>query len=213
MATFKPQEPITTTTPQVEAENLQPGVHKFQLVVEDEAGNRSQPATAIVKVVATTNLVGVPQVVSLQVEAAECLLVAAGLKFEIADFIITTTVAEHLVLKQEPAAGAHVERGSVVRLTISSHSSIEVPHLIGQALGDAQKILRGLGLRALPRTACRLAWVEKLLRRIGLQLINTAQDAGSVLNAVVIRQQPAAGQTVPLKSVVQVFVSRRGRVF
>jgi YVTN family beta-propeller protein len=50
MATFTPQTPIVTESPLIEVEGLQPGQHRFQLVVEDEQGNRSQPSVASVTV-------------------------------------------------------------------------------------------------------------------------------------------------------------------
>ena len=48
MAIFKPGEPIDTDTATIEVTAnadlpLRPGRHQFQLVVEDDAGNRSDP--------------------------------------------------------------------------------------------------------------------------------------------------------------------------
>jgi hypothetical protein len=51
MPTFKPKTPVVTETPLVVVEGLEPGEHTFQLEVEDDAGNRSQPFTASVRVV------------------------------------------------------------------------------------------------------------------------------------------------------------------
>jgi hypothetical protein len=50
MPEFKPGQPVETTTPDVEvtvAPNapLPAGRHRFQLVVEDDSGNRSEPST------------------------------------------------------------------------------------------------------------------------------------------------------------------------
>ncbi|MCP5152192.1 MAG: hypothetical protein H6983_23830 [Ectothiorhodospiraceae bacterium] len=50
MAKFVPGEPVTTETATVEVTQsledfLPPGRHRFQLVVEDDAGNRSDPDT------------------------------------------------------------------------------------------------------------------------------------------------------------------------
>jgi DNA-binding beta-propeller fold protein YncE len=50
MAIFAPNVPVVTATPTVEVEGLSPGPHRFQLVVEDESGNRSQPSIAAVTV-------------------------------------------------------------------------------------------------------------------------------------------------------------------
>lgn len=50
MPTFTLNVPIVTDTPTITVEGLQPGQHQFQLVVEDDAGNRSVPATAVITV-------------------------------------------------------------------------------------------------------------------------------------------------------------------
>jgi|GEM_PF-1724833 len=52
MAVFTPNTPITTRVPEVAVENkLAPGRYRFQLVVEDEQGNLSQPAIQVVTVI------------------------------------------------------------------------------------------------------------------------------------------------------------------
>jgi DNA-binding beta-propeller fold protein YncE len=50
MPRFNPNVPISTTTPTIVVEDMPPGQHRFQLVVEDEAGNRSAPDTRFVTV-------------------------------------------------------------------------------------------------------------------------------------------------------------------
>lgn len=50
MAIFKPNTPISTDTPTIEVEELPPGKHRFQLVVEDSAGLRSAPDIVVVTV-------------------------------------------------------------------------------------------------------------------------------------------------------------------
>ena len=52
MAIFEPNKPIITREPAVKVdEGLRPGRYRFQLVVEDDEGNRSLPDTKIVIVV------------------------------------------------------------------------------------------------------------------------------------------------------------------
>lgn len=51
MPKFTPKIPVVTATPVVEVEGLPAGQHRFQLVVEDESGNRSQPSFGVVTVV------------------------------------------------------------------------------------------------------------------------------------------------------------------
>lgn len=50
MPVFTPNVPIVTSTPTIAVEGLPVGTHRFQLIVEDESGNRSQPSLAIVTV-------------------------------------------------------------------------------------------------------------------------------------------------------------------
>lgn len=52
MPVFKKNEPIETNSPTIRVENtdLPVGRHAFQLVVEDEAGNRSEPAQTTIMV-------------------------------------------------------------------------------------------------------------------------------------------------------------------
>ena len=60
MALFALNQPIQTSTPTVTVDNkLSPGVHTFQLVVVDDLGRKSDPASATVTVVGTV-LVGGP---------------------------------------------------------------------------------------------------------------------------------------------------------
>jgi hypothetical protein len=51
MPRFEPNRPIVTTEPTVLVEELGLGQHAFQLVVEDQDGNRSAPDQIIVTVV------------------------------------------------------------------------------------------------------------------------------------------------------------------
>ena len=51
MATFTVGKPITTKEPTVTVDaGLPVGLHRFQLVVVDDAGNRSEPDVAVVSV-------------------------------------------------------------------------------------------------------------------------------------------------------------------
>lgn len=49
MPTFEPQKPVVPTTAIVVVDaGLAPGRYRFQLVVEDDAGNQSRPTEQIV---------------------------------------------------------------------------------------------------------------------------------------------------------------------
>ena len=50
---FQRNAPIETTQPTVVVDaGLPPGIHRFQLVVVDGAGNRSRPAEVVVRITA-----------------------------------------------------------------------------------------------------------------------------------------------------------------
>jgi hypothetical protein len=50
MAEFAPNKPIKITEPSIVAENVPEGAHIFQLTVEDELGQVSEPVTLTVTV-------------------------------------------------------------------------------------------------------------------------------------------------------------------
>jgi hypothetical protein len=52
MPVFQPNVPVTTpaSQPTIQVDQLGVGVHRFQLVVEDDRGNRSAPAVVSVTV-------------------------------------------------------------------------------------------------------------------------------------------------------------------
>lgn len=50
MPVFTPNQPVETATPTVDVTGVAPGSHRFQLVVEDEVGNRSAPDVTVVAV-------------------------------------------------------------------------------------------------------------------------------------------------------------------
>jgi hypothetical protein len=50
MAQFVPNKPVASTEPSIVAENVPEGVHLFQLTVEDNLGQVSEPVTLTVNV-------------------------------------------------------------------------------------------------------------------------------------------------------------------
>ena len=51
MPKFTPDKPVVTRKPAVEVDpGLAPGRHRFHLILEDEAGNRSRPAEIVITV-------------------------------------------------------------------------------------------------------------------------------------------------------------------
>lgn len=189
MPVFTPNVPVETDTPFVEVERLRPGQHRFQLVVVDEAGNPSRPDTVTVTVVAPDNMVTVPPVLQKRVEDAKAILANAGLVMDIADRVQTNNQEENTVLRQLPPAGARVERGSAVRLSVAvrQFNRVTVPSVVGKQAADARKALSD----------------------VGLTINVTAQVASTRPDGTVLSQTPSAGAVVSAGSAVQVTVSRR----
>lgn len=63
MATFTPNVPVLTSEPTIQVEGLKAGTHRFQLIVEDEFGNRSAPSFGLVSVTG-----GAPLITSISPE-------------------------------------------------------------------------------------------------------------------------------------------------
>ena len=81
-------------------------------------------------------------------------------------------VSPNTVIKQEPAAGTKVVRGSFVTLTVSDKSSsIETPKLVGMSLEEAMKAITQLGAVAVVKEV----------------------DDSSASPGIVMRQDPAPG--------------------
>jgi len=92
--------------------------------------------------------VAVPHVVGLQVDAAEALVEAAGLKPARQDQFSDTVPSGEVILST-PSEGQTLARGKVVLLTVSGgREHVTIPNLVGLTKADAQRRLRGLGLQA-----------------------------------------------------------------
>ena len=94
-----------------------------------------------------------------------------------------------LVLSQSPEAGARVDEGTTVQLTVATRTAT-VPSVAGMSLGDALARLRTVGL--------------------GFGEIETVVGSGAKVGTVV-RQAPQAGTTVPQGSKVGVGVAGEAR--
>jgi serine/threonine-protein kinase len=173
---------------QIEVEGLEPGTHRFELVVVDDSGNRSQRDTATVVVVRPDNLVVVPLVVQRKLEEALKILKDVGLQGDVVDRVATNNPAPDTVLRQQPAAGTRAERGATVQLTIAVSvevSLVSVPLVIGRRIADA----------------------ERELSRVGLRMVVSTQVPGPV-GGLVVFQNPTPGRSVPAGRAVDVIVSQ-----
>ncbi len=128
----------------------------------------------------------VPDVIGLTQEGAVTSLEAAGLVAE----VIAVELAEGgeigAVLKQDPAAGAEVNRGSVVKLEVpSTEKLVEVPDVRGENQADATRALEDAGFK----------------------VAVTRRESNSVDTGLVIEQAPAGGQGATAQSTVEIVIS------
>ena len=91
----------------------------------------------------------VPNVVGLDVVAAQKNIKALGFDVVLQDSIYVDTLARNGVLRQTPEADEVVKKGRTIYLTINRviAPQVEMPNLIGFSLKSAQTYLKVLGLR------------------------------------------------------------------
>lgn len=132
------------------------------------------------------DVVEVPSVVNLDAQAATELLEAAGLQPR-AEEVFDDRVAAGLAIRQDPAAGASVQRLTPVLVTISRGPSLApLPNVVGLAAEDARASLD----------------------RRGFQVIEVAAFSEDVPAGTVLGQEPLAGAVVDRRSVVVLQISR-----
>jgi serine/threonine-protein kinase len=129
--------------------------------------------------------VTVPSVVDKPRETAEAVLRSAGLVPEVNQVASTKEIGT--VVDQNPQGGDQVARNSTVELSVSSGpDTVTVPDLGGYSAAEAKVALENLGLK-----------VGK-----SSQVDDTKVDKGKV-----VETSPAAGETVPVDSAVDLKVS------
>jgi hypothetical protein len=91
----------------------------------------------------------VPNVLGLDVIAAEKNIKALGFDLVLQDSIYVDTLARNSVLRQTPEADEVVKKGRTIFLTINRviAPQVDMPNLIGFSLKSAQTYLKVLGLR------------------------------------------------------------------
>jgi beta-lactam-binding protein with PASTA domain len=91
----------------------------------------------------------VPNVVGLDVSAAQKNIKALGFDVVLQDSIYVDTLARNGVLRQTPEADEVVKKGRTIYLTINRviAPQVDMPNLIGFSLKSAQTYLKVLGLR------------------------------------------------------------------
>ena len=91
----------------------------------------------------------VPNVLALDITAAEKNIKALGFDLVVQDSIYVDTLARNSVLRQTPEADEVVKKGRTIFLTINRviAPQVDMPNLIGFSLKSAQTYLKVLGLR------------------------------------------------------------------
>ncbi len=91
----------------------------------------------------------VPNVIGLDVVAAEKNIKSLGFDVVLQDSIYVDTLARNGVLRQTPEADEVVKKGRIIYLTINRviAPQVDMPNLIGFSLKSAQTYLKVLGLR------------------------------------------------------------------
>ncbi len=91
----------------------------------------------------------VPNVLGLDVTAAEKNIKALGFDLVLQDSIYVDTLARNSVLRQTPEADEVVKKGRTIFLTVNRviAPQVDMPNLIGFSLKSAQTYLKVLGLR------------------------------------------------------------------
>ena len=105
---------------------------------------------ALSRSAATPEAVSVPNVVGLSQADAKSQIEAAGLEWELnPEKVASDTVEKDAVASTDPAGGTQAEKGSTVRVTISSGpDSVTLPdNLVGMSPDDARQAVEALGLK------------------------------------------------------------------
>jgi len=119
-----------------ELQQLEPGYRDTEVLLSRVRQELAPPPT-----------VGVPGLSGQKASQASNTLANKGLKLDVQRGVASETMPEGRIIEQSPEAGAQVEAGSVVSVTVSSGpSSVEVPDLVGKSRSEAKSMLHGVGL-------------------------------------------------------------------
>jgi beta-lactam-binding protein with PASTA domain len=190
------QDQITATAT-LEGEGLEVGTISFeesdtvpagQVIRQDPAGGTDVPVGTAVDLVisADDGTVAVPNVVGLDVAAAEIALGLVGLNVGNLTSAFSEDVPMGAIVSQDPAAASVVAGNSEVDLVISLGAAVTVPNVAGQSQAAA----------------------ETAIEDAGLTVGTVTQEASAVVPAGnVIRTNPAGGTQVAAGTDVDLVVS------
>jgi beta-lactam-binding protein with PASTA domain/tRNA A-37 threonylcarbamoyl transferase component Bud32 len=116
------------------------------LSMSPPAGNKTTRGAVVTLNVAKTPQVAVPAVTGQSQAAAQSALQAAGLQAQVVAQN-SNTVPAGTVIGSDPAAGTMVDKGSAVKLAVSTGpQTVTVPNVVGQPASTATSTLTGAGL-------------------------------------------------------------------
>lgn len=151
------------------------------------AGTTVKAGSRIDLVIGEADDVRVPNVIGLDLPAAESTLRRADLAIGKISRVTSTTVRAGVVIRQRPKAGDRVEEDSSVSLTVSTGSSqVQVPNVVGLTQAAATTSIAAATLV------------------VGTV---TTQSSSSVAAGLVISQNPIGGTSVSSGSAVNLVVS------
>ena len=134
---------------------------------------------------AVSNEAEVPEIINKMTDEAEDLLTEKELEYMIVDSKVSDKVPENKVMFQEPEALTKVEKGSVVKATISMGAEkVSVPNFVGMTKKEAEEALSQLNLKA-----------------------EYAEDYSSVEKGRICLQDTEAGSRVAVGTTVKLTVS------
>jgi beta-lactam-binding protein with PASTA domain len=138
--------------------------------------------------VGVSNMVTVPNIVSMDPAQARKTLEGVGLKYQQSIAVLATEQSNHgKVAGQVPPAGQSVQRGSAVTVaTYQFQPLVTVPNIVSMRMAQAEKTLEGLGLNSVQ----------------GNLIFTTEQSR----NGTVCKQDPPAGQAIRKGSTLTIYL-------
>ena len=127
---------------------------------------------------ATVATVTVPDLTDMDRDQVQAALDTAGLKMQELVTKNSDTVPEGQFLESNPAPGTPVEAGSTVKVTFSKGAGeVAIPDLSGKTTGEANTILKGVGLELGDSTTVDDSLIEKD------KIVSSSPEAGEKVTA------------------------------
>jgi eukaryotic-like serine/threonine-protein kinase len=119
------------------------------IAVSPLAGEQAREGSVVTLVVSRgPQPIGVPNLVSMNVDEARRVLKDAGLRLDIVQRLESSTIPENVIASQDPKDGAQVDPGSSVAVVVSIGAAQgEVPDVAGHSAIDATALLAAAGFQ------------------------------------------------------------------